>query len=401
MIVSIIVLLFFIVLSFLYQLNRTSFYKPNIRFFILLVGFVLLQILRIYCQRDFPDIPEYEGLFIETKPFVDIIKGDLGFDYFVSETTLEVESGYRVFMSLFKSFSGNYSLYLFFVSIIELFTFYYFCKRMRLSVFCALPIYISLTYITFQIGMFRQALASCVFLLAIVNLHRKWIYLGLITIGFFFHRSMAFCILLIWADKFILPKYLTYAFIVSLVIYILKIELINDLWGYFFLEDSNRINFYLNVDRENNYLGIGFWERVISFVVMTYFYRKLIIKQNQAVCAVGSISDSSTSELDNLSTKKPGCKISREVLNNANYKVMTVLYNLGVTVVLLQMYFFSSPTITSRLRYYIVIFPLIFIVEYIRRNVNNSQKRILYMLPIFGYLFLYLYTQAGYLMGIK
>ena len=90
----------------------------------------------------------------------------------------------------------------------------------------------------------------------------------------------------------------------------------------------------------------------------------------------------------------------RRVLNNANYSVMTVLYNLGVTVILLQMYFFASPTITSRLRYYIVIFPVIFVVEYIRRNIDSYQKRICYMLPVYGYLFLYLYTRAGYLMGI-
>ena len=88
------------------------------------------------------------------------------------------------------------------------------------------------------------------------------------------------------------------------------------------------------------------------------------------------------------------------MLNNANYSVMTVLYNLGVTVILLQMYFFASPTITSRLRYYIVIFPVIFVVEYIRRNIDSYQKRICYMLPVYGYLFLYLYTRAGYLMGI-
>lgn len=243
--------------------------------------------------------------------------------------------------------------------------------------------------------MLRQALAFCVFLLAILNLHRKWIYLGLIIVGYFFHRSMAFCLLLIWADRFVSPKYFIYAFILSLIIYILKIELINDLWAHFFLEDSNRINFYLNVDRENNYLGIGFWERVISFVVMTYFYNKLIVKQNLTTYVGDNLSNSTRLQfIGNLSTKEVKYGMNR------NYDVMTVLYNLGVSVILLQMYFFSSPTITSRLRYYIVIFPMIFIVEYMRGNINNYQKRVCYMLPIYGYLLLYLCTQAGYLIGI-
>lgn len=395
MIVSNIILLLFIVQDFIYQLNRFFFSKSDIRFVTLLVGFILLQILRIYCQQEFPDIPEYKDLFNDAKSFTDIVESNIGFSYFISETTLEVESGYRMFMSLFKSFSGDYSLYLFFVSIIELGTFYYFCKKMKISIFCALPIYISLTYITFQIGMLRQALAFCVFLLAILNLHRKWIYLGLIIIGYFFHRSMAFCLLLIWADRFVSPKYFIYAFILSLIIYILKIELINDLWAHFFLEDSNRINFYLNVDRENNYLGIGFWERVISFVVMTYFYNKLVVKQNLTTYVGYNLPNSTISQyIGNLSTKEVKYGINR------NYDIMTVLYNLGVSVILLQMYFFSSPTITSRLRYYIVIFPMIFIVEYIRRNINNYQKRACYMLPIYGYLLLYLCTQAGYLIGI-
>lgn len=395
MIVSNIILLFFIVQDFIYQLNRFFFSKSGIRFVTLVVGFILLQILRIYCQQEFPDIPEYKDLFNDTKSFTDIVESNIGFSYFISETTLEVESGYRMFMSLFKSFSGDYSLYLFFISIIELGTFHFFCKKMKISIFCALPIYISLTYITFQIGMLRQALAFCVFLLAILNLHRKWIYLGLIIVGYFFHRSMAFCLLLIWADRFVSPKYFIYAFILSLIIYILKIELINDLWAHFFLEDSNRINFYLNVDRENNYLGIGFWERVISFVVMTYFYNKLIVKQNLTTYVGDNLSNSTRLQfIGNLSTKEVKYGMNR------NYDVMTVLYNLGVSVILLQMYFFSSPTITSRLRYYIVIFPMIFIVEYMRGNINNYQKRVCYMLPIYGYLLLYLCTQAGYLIGI-
>lgn len=210
---------------------------------------------------------------------------------------------------------------------------------------------------------------------------------------------MAFCVLLIWADRFISPKYLTYAFIVSLAIYLLKIELINDLWGHFFLEDSNRVNFYLNVERENNYLGIGFWERVISFVVMTYCYNKLIMKQNRSEYVVYNLPDSTLSgPINNVSMKEASCKMNKKTLNNVSYNTMTVLYNLGVSVILLQMYFFSSPTITSRLRYYIVIFPMIFIVEYIRQNINNYKKRLFFMLPVYGYLLLYLYTQASYLM---
>lgn len=402
MIISYIILSFFIAISILYQLNRSFFSRFNIAVLTLFVGFVLLQILRIYCQQYFGDILEYKELFNDSKSFTDIIGSGIGLSYFAAETSLDVESGYRVLMSLFKSFSEDYSLFLFGVSVIELATFYYFCKKMKINIFCALPIYISLTYITFQIGMLRQALASCVFLFAILNLHRKWLYLSLITIGFFFHRSMAFCVLLIWVGKFVHPRYLIYAFIVSLVVYILKIELVKEMWGYLFVDYSNRANFYFNVERENNYLGVGFWERVISFVLMTFLYYRLIMKQKRIEYVAHSIVNATTSEsIRSLSTKKANCKINKQTLGDVNGNVMTVLYNLGVTVILLQMYFFSSPTITSRLRCYIMIFPMIFVVEYIRRNINNYQKRICYMIPVYVYLLLYLYAQAGYLMGIE
>lgn len=402
MIVSSIILLFFIILNLLYQLNRSFFSKSSVKFLLLMVGFILLQILRIYCQQYFGDISEYKELFTDAKSFTEVVKERSGVSYFVAETALEVESGYRVFMSLFKSFSDDYSLFLFLISVIELATFYYFCQKMRINIWGALPIYISLTYITFQIGMLRQALAFCVFLLAIMNLHRKWVYLSLITIGFFFHRSMAFCVLLIWADKFIHPKYFTYIFVVSLVIYILKIELVKDLYEHFVGDYSNRVNFYFTVERENNYLGIGFWERVISFVIMTCFYNKLIIKRSREVCTVYSQSNRNACEfINNFLTKKANSRIDKKTLYCSNFNGMTIWYNLGASVILLQMYFFSSPTITSRLRYYIVIFPMIFMVEYMRCNINSYQKRISYMLPVYVYLFLYLYAQAGYLMGIE
>jgi hypothetical protein len=211
--------------------------------------------------------------------------------------------------------------------------------------------------------MLRQALAFCFFLLALMYINRKFIFFLLLFIGLAFHNSMIFCFLLFWVDKFINRKFFYYIFICSLIIYILKIDLINFLLPHITLIESNasfRVGYYMDVDRPNSYLGIGFWDRSILFILMNIIYSKLL-------------GENKINKFNNL------------------------IYNLGVSVIIVQMIFFSSPTITSRLRYYIVLFPVIFISEYIYSK-KKDRFNWLYQILFIMYLLMYLTFQSTYLL---
>jgi hypothetical protein len=357
MLFSLIVLLYFIVVQFF--ANNIKFYgNKGLPYFVLFLSFVILNILRIYCQLFFSDIPNYKSIFEVIQPISFVINSGYGLELYDAD----VEIGFRVFISIYKFFCNDFFSFLFFISIVELSVFYLFCKRYKISPVNAFPIYIALTYITFQIGMLRQALAFCFFLLALIYINRKIIYILLLLLGFTFHKSILFCIFFLWSDKYIKKEIIYGIFLISLFLYILKIDIINSFVSFLGVDEevkAARVGFYMNVDRENNFLGIGFWERVISFILMNVVYAELLKKNKITV--------------------------------NHN-----VIYNLGVAVILLQMIFFSSPTITSRLRYYIVIFPFIFLSEYIYSEYKSGIKW-LYQFLFFMYLIMYLYFQTTYL----
>lgn len=335
--------------------DKTNLYKQNslLYYYVVLITFLLLNILRLYAQSIFGDIPNYERLFYETYPI------QVGVDNISNE--LYVEWGFLFFISVFKFFSNDFSIFLFFISLFQLSIFYIFCKRFKISLFNAIPIYVSLTYTTFQIGMLRQALAFCFFLLALIYFNKKTIFLFFILIGFTVHRSILFGLMFLWIDKYINRKVFYLIMITSVVIYIFKIDLISDSFIFLDINDqiAGRVNVYLNVDRENNYLGIGFWERIILLILMNIAYNDLLRKN----------------------------KVN--IYNN-------IIYNLGMSVILLQLIFFSSPTITSRIRYFLVLFPIIFLTEYIHFKYRNGLKWF-YQSIIFIYLLLYNYLLSTYL----
>jgi hypothetical protein len=357
MLFSLIVLFYFLLIQF-FANNAKNYINKGLPYYVLFLSFIILNIFRIYCQSFFPDIPNYKSIFEAIKPISYVINSGYGLEYYDAD----VEIGIRVLISIFKLLSNSFLFFLFIISIIELLVFYLFCKKYNISLVNVFPIYIGLTYLTFQIGMLRQALAFCCFLLALVYINRKIIYILFILIGFTFHKSILFCIILFWSDKFANRKILYGIFFFSLVLYILKIDIINNFVAFIGMEDTMqaaRVGFYMNVDRPNSFLGIGFWERLISFVLMNLIYTDLVKKN----------------------------KINKN--NN-------LIYNLGISVILLQMIFFSSPTITSRLRYFIVIFPSIFISEYIYSECKSKLK-LLYQFLFNIYLLMYLIFQATYL----
>lgn len=354
MIFSISVLLYF---SLIQLFENHAKYRTNkeLSFYVLFFSFIIINVFRIYCQSYFPDIPNYKILFENNQSILSIVR----YGYQASNVGI----GFRTLIAIFKIFSSNFNFFLFFISVLQLSTFYFFCKKFKISLVNAFPVYISLTYLTFQIGMLRQAIAFCFFLIALVYINRKTFFLLLILIGSTIHTSILFCIILIWSDRFLNRKVLYFVFFSSIIIYLLQIDIIETTFSlvvdYIPQPQKGRLLYYFWVNRPNNYLGIGFWERLILLILMNLAYNDLL-KKNKL-----------------------------NIYNN-------LLYNLGIAVILLQFIFFSAPTITSRLRYYIVIFPIIFLTEYLYSEQMNKLKWF-YQSLLFIYLFMYVYFQATYL----
>jgi hypothetical protein len=142
MIFSIIVLLFFILIQLI--ANNVKDISKDLNFFSLFFSFLILTILRIYCQFFFEDIPNYKSIFETVKPISFVIQNEYGLEFSDSD----VEIGYRLFNSIFKFFINDFFSFLFFISLIELSVFYFFCKKFKINLVNAIPVYISLTYLS-------------------------------------------------------------------------------------------------------------------------------------------------------------------------------------------------------------------------------------------------------------
>jgi len=364
MIYPFIVIAYFFIIQFFmdnYKLKR-NIYSSIFLSFVVLISFVILELLRLYCQSMFGDIANYKELFEEIESVSYVFGKGYGIEYYYSK----IEIGFSLLISVFKIFSNSYDLFLFLISIIELLTFYFFCRKFEISFVNVLPIYVAMFFITFEIGMLRQALGFCCFLVALVYIRKKSIYLLFICLGAMFHISTVFCILFIWVDKFVNRKLYYSIIFFSICIYILQLDIVSLFVGYIetiSIGNLGRVSFYLDVDRPNNYLGIGFWERIILLIVLSLMYVDLRRRN----------------------------KINR--YNN-------ILFNLGMSLIIFQMIFFMSPTITSRLRYFIIIFPGIFIAQYLYIEYGNRFIKglgPLYKLAFSGYLLMHLFFLSSYL----
>lgn len=351
-------LIYFLILQFIAN-NGREFIDKVLGYYVIFVSFVILNLFRIYAQQIFPDIPNYEHIFASTSA----LKFDLKSGFSLNQYSSSVEIGFSIFISIFKIFSENFSIFLFFICLIELAVFYCFCKKYRIDLVNAFPIYIALTYVTFQIGILRQALACCLFLIGLIYINKKFIFILLGLLAFTFHRSAACWLLLFWVDRVFNRKILYIIIVSAVLVYLVKFDLYQFISSYsFYLEDiliGDRIAYYL-YERENAYLGIGFWDRIFLLIMMNLAYRDLQLKNK---------------------------------INSRN----NIIYNLGTVVLVLQMVLFSSPSLTSRLRFYFSIFPVIFLSEYINLELRN-RLRSLFRFILVLYLMFHVYLKGTYLL---
>jgi len=329
--------------------------KGNTRVIFYLISFLALNILRIIGQYEFEDIENYREIFSQVGTFWH------GSFYDASiRDALNIDLGYLYLNSVFKSFGFSYEVFLFAIFVIQILIYYRFSNTFKVAPVISFAVYVSIMMMTFQIGMLRQALAFCFFLISLEFLDRKRIFVIFILIGSTFHLSLLFCISLIWVNKRINPTWFYFIFLISIFVYLNQINLFQALIPFFEgLSSLARVLFYLEVERPNNFLGIGFWERVLSFI---------------AICLIN-------------------VEITKKRLQTSH---LNIIFNISVFTILFQILFASEPTILSRLRLYGQIFPLLYIGQYIFTMLKGHIYW-LYRIPFLIYLSWYFTNQINYL----
>lgn len=362
-VISYLFLLQYVVSNFKFKKDITSIFTSTAA---ILLTAGMLEVLRLYCQSIFGDVENYRQIFSSIDSLSYLISNDYSIGYFYTD----IEVGFGLFISVFKAFSDNFQVFLLTVSIFNFVTLILFCRRFKIELVNVLPIYIAIMFVTFEIGILRQAIAFSFFLMALVYIRIKVLFFLILVLGCTFHLATIFCFFLFWVDKYINRKLFYFIFIGVIALYLARVEFLGSVLGFFELlqiGNSGRIAFYMDDPRPDNYLGIGFWERLIFLILMNLIYEHL---------------------------QKNG---------RINY-YNNIIYNLGISLILLQMIFFSEPTITSRLRYFVVIFPAIFISQFLYyeyRFVFSSGLRRAFVsisrIVFAGYLSLYLYFLTAYL----
>lgn len=352
------IILYIIFFCFLLDIDRAANKNSRLSPFNRFLLIVVLESARIYFQSNFGDIQNYKFIFNETPSLYNLIGQN-------ADIPKSIEPGFFLFTSIIKTFSNNYFFYLFVISLWHYYAYFKFFKKFGINNILGYLVVYAVIYVSFYIGMLRQSLAMTFFLLGLIKLEKSiFLYLGFILIAVSFHISSIFCLALFWVNKLITPKYWIILSFFAVGIYILSIDLISNtlisIRDILDIGNIGRILFYLDVDRPNNYLGIGFWERIILLIITIYSF-SIYYRTNST------------------SSKK------------------NIIFNLAFTSIFLQLFFFASPTITSRIRYFVMIFPVIVTIHVI---LSNRLKVVRFAtIPLFlFYLSFQLFFQGNYLL---
>jgi hypothetical protein len=99
----------------------------------------------------------------------------------------------------------------------------------------------------------------------------------------------------------------------------------------------------LDANLENNYLGIGYWDRLVQFIIIYFIYSSL----------------SKREKLDSITIS---------------------FINLSLCLIFLQLYAFNYPIFTNRLRFYFCLFMFIVIDRYLSTSRHKNSFLIGYSL---------------------
>lgn len=283
-----ILMLFFIMLSFFDVFIIKQ--KKN-KFLILIL--VFLGYLFFFGLRGFTawDWVHYYPNYQSSINFFEAIKNNF---IFSSNIYNHYEIGFQIWTSIFKIFTNNYHMYLFFTTLIDisclLIIFHKYSPYPVFSIF----LFLGFSGFQFQFDLMRNFKAILLFLFSIEYLinNKKIKYLFLNIVGSTLHRSLLIFLLVGYFFKIEFYKYkklLLLIFGFGIIFFIFSDDILYEVLKFIekilkflnlkiFTKIIAQLNFYLGNDfARSRGLGLGFIERIISFGLL-YVYKEKINK---------------------------------------------------------------------------------------------------------------------------
>lgn len=338
----------------------------NVRFLLIGISILLLLILQYLVQPEFSDYSNYTRFFSKIEPIDEVISGN---DYNFQYPEISFEIGYKCLNSILKTVIDNESIYLIVLNIATILIFWVFIFKKASYKFLVFLAYYSIIYPSFQLGILRQSIANVIFVCAIPALFNRcyWKYYLIISLAVCFHTTALLLFLIpLFVFRQFSKRLIILLFITGNVFYILKIDIVRLLFqGLLFFENSSissSILYYLDSVYENNFLGVGFWDRTLQFVIIYYLYNYF------------------------LRTRKAD-------------DMIIMFVNLSLFALFLQLYSFNYPVFTNRLRFYFCLFIFMLIDRYIFVSVNKSN-RVIFIAYSLLYSFLMFHISTSYIREI-
>lgn len=338
----------------------------DIRFLFIGTSILFLLLLQSIIQPKFDDYINYTRFFSKVESIDEVISGH---DSYFKNPEISFEIGYKYLNSIFKAVINNEFFYLLVLNIITIIIFWNFISKKTHYIFFVFLAYYSIVYSSFQLGILRQSIANTLFICAIPSLYNRCYckYYLIISFAVCFHTTALLLFLFpLFINRQFSIKIIVLIFIIGNVFYFFNIDVVHLLFqGLFFFEGSavaSSILYYLDSAYENNFLGIGFWDRTFQFVIICFVYKSLLS------------------------------------LNKVN--AITILFlNLSLFSLFLQLYSFNYPIFTNRLRFYFNLFLFLLIDRYIAVS-EKKTNRVVFISYSLLYFFVMFHISTSYLREI-
>ena len=342
-------ILFSLFILFYFIEIKTAFCckNKNLTVFFILISVILLCGLQSIIQHHFNDYVNYSNFFRKVEP-INQVWQSRGYNFENPDISFEI--GYKYLNSFFKYFTYNECIFFYIINVILMLMVCRFIKKYSTNFFLVFIVYYAFMYPSFQLGILRQGIANGLFLYIIHFLFEKkyLFYIVSIFIISTFHTTALLLIFLpIFTNRKINMNYILFFFLFGNFLYLLKIDIVSFVLKLFLLLNNfpiaNSILYYLDANLENNYLGIGYWDRLVQFIIIYFIYSSL----------------SKREKLDSITIS---------------------FINLSLCLIFLQLYAFNYPIFTNRLRFYFCLFMFIVIDRYLSTSRHKNSFLIGYSL---------------------
>lgn len=185
-----------LLISFLTADKRTTNIQKNFSCLFLIIALAFIAGIRLIGY----DFSVYQQHFYAVPSL---------FDY--TRTNISIELGYELLVSFFKLFSNSFNGYLFFYAVLTLLMVTIWSYKYSPYPLISLAMFFAFSFFLQMMGQMRQPFGILLAMILLVPLFQKQKYLiaflVIIGCGYFFHKSLLFCIFLfIFRDKCLPPK---------------------------------------------------------------------------------------------------------------------------------------------------------------------------------------------------